>query len=369
MAASRNKNSFYINKQKIKYCIIMKKTVKAITLNSALILAFLVSLPGTAAASDKEPVREWQAANEHGWFWGERQKWEEEQKRIKEENALKQLAKKEQEEKEKEKDCTNPDEWDVTCGFVYPDRDFDFSQKQLAELTKQLAMYPDDVKKVEQYQRFVHWAVDQAATAAGSAEWNIVQNQDMNPFIDNPISAFGRRAAGMEIMKNNKTVFEDIVDQGGMLVFFTRHDCVYCHKAYPLIRILSDRSGIPLHNASLDGKCLDGFDSEHCYAGEDVVLSAQALQVAMVPDLFLFLPKDRGWVRISSGLETLDVMESRVLVFFGAAKKATKKGIERVAGSQQPAVDFTSSDIYERAQKAIGVAVGSSKNLEVKNEE
>lgn len=369
MAAAGSENSFYVNNQKTKYYIIMNMTIKTVV--AALMSMQLVLLSSLALASDTASMREWQAPNEHGWFWGERQKWEEEQERIKEEEAAKQMAKEaqEREEKEKEKDCKNPDEWDVTCGFVYPERDFDFSQKQLAELTKQLAMYPDDVKKVEQYQRFVHWAVDQASTAAGSAEWNIVQNQDMNPFIDNPISAFGRRAAGAEILKNNKTVFEDIVDQGGMLVFFTRHDCVYCHKAYPLIKILRDRSGIPLHNAALDGRCLDGFDSDHCYTGEDVVLSAQELQVAMVPDLFLFLPKDRGWVRISSGLETLDVMQSRILVFFGAAKKATKKGLARASDSQQPAVDFTSSDIYERAQEAIGVAVGLSENLEVKNDE
>lgn len=321
-----------------------------------IILALGLPLISTHADLADKPLPSWSVGNEKGWFWGEREKWEAEQKKLKE---AKEKAKQAEAEKPKEKNCKDPKQWDVTCGFVLPERDFDFSQLQYAELTKQLAMYPDDAEKVKQYQKFVSWAVGQAVLAAKTAEWNIQQNQDMNPFINNPVSMFGMRAAGAAAAKRDNSIVSDIRDQGGVLVFFSRSDCDYCHEELPILNILSKDTGLPLYNASLDENCLEGFTSDFCYTGLAVQDSARNLGVAIVPDVWLFLPEDKGWIRVSSGVETLDVIKSRIITFFTAAKRAAEKGMARAANSPQPAVDFSSPDIYERAKQAVGIATGA----------
>lgn len=301
---------------------------------------------------------------EQGWFWGERYQEEKEKKEPEKELAEEDKLAENQPE---EKDCTNPLEWDVSCGFVHPKRDYDFSQVQFKELTKQLAMYPEDVSRVLQYQKFVHWAVDQAVTAAKSAEWNIIQNQDMNPFIENPIGSFGMRAAARALTDHNKTVVQDIAEQGGFLVMFTRNDCVYCHKMYPTNWLMAKELGLDLYNAPLDGVCLEGFDKDFCYAGDDVELAAQYLDVFMVPDLFLHLPKDDVWIRVSSGVEAQETIKRRLVTFFGAAKNAAQKGLKNAASENRPAVNFESKDIFERAKEGVGVAAGVVKQSEAKN--
>lgn len=340
----------------------MSKTAKALTLT--LIVAIAVSplaalaFDGAAQQEPEKPKNTWDQSQEKGWFWGERQKWEEAQKREAEAQAAAAAAAQAEKDKPKEINCKNPDEWNVTCGFVSPERNYDFSQKQYKELTKQLAMYPDDAGKVMQYQKFVSWAVDQAMTAARTARWNLIQNQELNPFITNPVSSFGIRAATQEIAFKEQALFQDIVDQGGILVLFSRNDCIYCHKGLDLIRYVSNETKIPLYNASLDDQCLEGFEGDACYTGPTIVKAAQNLKVIIVPDLWIYLPKENGWIRVSSGLETPDIIKSRISMFFGAAKKAAKNGLIRAANSPQPSVDFTEDTLDESAENGVGVSRG-----------
>lgn len=290
---------------------------------------------------------------EKGWFWGEREK-EETAKEKPDAEFEPALA----DQEEKEQDCSNPIDWTLDCGFVHPGKDFDFSQLQYKELTKQLAMHPEDTKKVLQYQKFVHWAVDQAVTAAKTAEWNIMQNQDMNPFIENPVGSFGMRAAASALTDHNRTVLQDIAQQGGFLVFFTRNDCIYCHKMYPTNWLLAQDIGLDLYNAALDGQCLKEVEEKFCYDKENIELVAKYLDVFLVPDLFLYLPKDDFWVRVSSGVESQETIKRRIVFFFSAVKNASQKGLQAAAEFNRPAVNFESKNINERAAMGIGAAAG-----------
>lgn len=344
---------YYLSSKK--HCNI--NTYQVVSMKGLLFFLLVFAFVGNTFASEV-------GRYEQGWFWGERYQEEKTEASTDEEPLLEDLLSEKQSE---EKDCTNPLEWDVSCGFVHPKRDYDFSQVQFKELTKQLAMYPEDVSRVLQYQKFVHWAVDQAVTAAKSAEWNIIQNQDMNPFIENPIGSFGMRAAARALTDHNKTVVQDIAEQGGFLVMFTRNDCVYCHKMYPTNWLMAKELGLDLYNAPLDGVCLEGFDKDFCYAGDDVEFAAQYLDVFMVPDLFLYLPKDDVWIRVSSGVEAQETIKRRVVTFFGAAKNAAQKGLKNAASENRPAVNFESKDIFERAKEGVGVAAGVVKQSEAKN--
>lgn len=326
-----------------------------IAISSVAQAATVDPLPPGAGVFSQQPQKQpdlWKRDSERGWFWGQRKAWEAAQK--------KEQAKQQQQAatKTKHQDCTKSDQWTVSCGFINPGHDYDFSQKQFNALTKQFAMNTSDPNKVLQYQRYIKWAVNQAVAAAKTGEWNMIQHQGLNPFISNPVSTFGIRAATLELASHKRDVFEDIKDQGGMLVLFSRSDCEFCHKAKAPLQALSRKTGIPLYDAAIDDACLPGFDKAHCYIGPTIVKAAQHLSVAIVPDLWLYMPADSAWIRISSGLETTDIIMSRILLFFGAAKRAAMKGLVRASGSVQPAVDFSTPTLNERGQEGLGIATG-----------
>lgn len=115
---------------------------------------------------------------ECGWFWGHLDDDEEEEEQEKPPEVI---AEPREEPKEEEIDCTDPDEWEPSCGFVDPQGSFEFQAKQRDMLLNQAVMSPNNPETVERFQRYMRWAVDQAITMSRMWEWNQIQNQDLNP--------------------------------------------------------------------------------------------------------------------------------------------------------------------------------------------
>jgi len=254
-----------------------------------------------------------------------------------------------------ENPCATAETWVAPCGFVDPQGDFDFQAIQRDALLQAAAMNPKDTDAVEGLQYYMKWAVNQAVLMTKMWRYNMVQNTELDATVDAPVSAFGLRLSSGISSKSRKSMFSIINDAGGFLVFFSRSDCEYCHEILPLVQRLHQDTSISVWNASLDSECLKGF-TDKCMVAPDTILPAQILQVDIVPAIFLYLPEDESWVRISTGITPVKEMESRIFNFAQAIKTATKAG-NNVDGTGKAAVDFDGKSLFERAN-SVGLAKG-----------
>lgn len=283
---------------------------------------------------------------ERGWWWGLFESlWddEDEDEEPEEERVIVLPV----EPREEEKDCTDPEQWDTDCGFVDPDGSFEFQSIQQQALLENATMNPNDPEAVEAFQRYMRWAINQSITMARMWQWNMLQNQELNPRIHSPVSAFGIRAALNVREGQEASVMKEIKTQGGFLVWFTRTSCPYCHSMLPSMKRLERLSGLTVWNVALDDECMDGFEGK-CRGGERAIEAARHLGIAAVPDLWLHLPQDDVWLRISSGVEAIETITARVELFFGAVQRAAAKGIQN-SGGIQPSVDFSVPEFLERS--------------------
>lgn len=306
------------------------------------------------AASAVTPAPGADANPERGWFWGFFETLQEavEEKFI----ELPVVPPEPLDPEAQERDCTDPEQWDVECGFVDPKGDFRFQSLQRDALLSHATMNPQDPRAVEGFQRYMHWAVNQAITMARTWQWNMIQNQDLNPRAHTPVSAFGLRAALRVEEAHQASVLAEIKAQGGFLVWFTRTTCPYCHDMRDTMLRVSRASNLTVWNAALDGECMEGFE-EYCRGGPDVINAARRLNIAAVPDLWLYLPEDDVWLRISSGIESVETINNRMELFFGAIRRAAIRGIKNSAGEQRPSVDFSPAGLLESSKGGTAAAI------------
>ncbi|CDG56034.1 conserved exported hypothetical protein [Halomonas sp. A3H3] len=323
-----------------------------------LFLALLALSPATEAQSEAGSNRACLDSNnpkECGWFWGHLDD-DEEEKEEEQEKPPEVIAEPREETSEEDRDCTDPDEWEPSCGFVDPQGSFDFQAKQRDMLLNQAVMSPNNPETVERFQRYMRWAVDQAITMSRMWEWNQIQNQDLNPLVHSPVSSFGLRAASRAQDGKRNAVMEEINDQGGFLVWFTRSTCQFCHDMQPVMKQLGRRTGLTIYNAPLDNVCMSDF-TETCDTTGRSVEAAGHLAIEAVPDLWLHLPQDDLWFRVSSGVEAAQRITSRIEVFFGAIQRAAEKGLNAVSDGAGPAVDFSVPDMLERSSGGLGAGI------------
>jgi len=257
-----------------------------------------------------------------------------------------------------EVDCQDPEQWNASCGFVDPDGDFDFQSKQRDVLLQQAVMTPNDPESVAAFQRYMRWAVDQALVMSRMWEWNQWQDQELNPLVHSPVSSFGLRAASRVRQGQRNEVIDEIKAQGGFLVWFTRESCPFCHDMQRAMRDIQRETGLEIYNAPLDGECMpifEGLDSL-CENTGLTIEAARHLGIQAVPDLWLHLPEDDLWFRISSGVEASRRIVARLEVFFGGIQRAAEQGIEATSG-QSPAVDFSTPDLLQRASGGLGAGI------------
>lgn len=257
--------------------------------------------------------------------------------------------------------CQNAQTWTAECGFVHPGEDFAFQAKQRDALLERMTMAPNNPQAVEAFQYYMKWVVERAAEVANLWHYNLVQNPELDANTRQPISTFGLRLMADVRDGRDAEIFASLKEDGAFLVYFTRNDCVFCHQMAPHVRQLSKNSGLPVRNAALDDTCMKGLE-EGCLKGEAVQAPAQALQVSIVPTVFIYIPSGNTWLRIATGLTDPHTMSARAVSFFAAYRNALLKGIDNGLSGRAP-VDFSGT-----APTGTAMGVEGAKGLRVPTE-
>lgn len=233
--------------------------------------------------------------------------------------------------------CGSKDTWEAACGFIDPGNDFEFQAKQRDELLQMMSLTPENPEAVEAAQRYMKWVVGKASMAANMWYFNMVQNPDLDPTVKNPISEVGLALASRVVQASQFEYFKLIKEEGGVLFFFTRNDCVYCHDQSPYARRVAHTMGLRMVNIPLDGVCLPDFKNEDC--GDNVKPEQAAiLDVKTVPAIYLYVPSNT-WIRLGTGVVTDSTILANTVNFFSAYRAAMLQGLDNGKGTR-PSVTF-----------------------------
>lgn len=282
-------------------------------------------------------------------------------------------AQAEEQEPTEEERCANQDTWTFDCGFIDPNQAYpedrmaayDFQSKQRDALLNEMAMNPNNREGVEQMQYYTRWVVNQATNAARMWQFNSVQNPELNAALDYPVSSYGLRLVEAEEDNFHDSVFSTLKDGDATLIWFTRADCRWCHSMLDTMVRLAVDTGIDFSEASLSDTCLTadpevvaaiGYEPE-CLTSDLTALPGSLLSVTTVPDLLLYLPDDDTFLRISTGVTSLNTMKARVVNFMGAVRAAQVNAISN-GRDGSPSVDF--SDRQDPNGLGLGVPNGNS---------
>jgi conjugal transfer pilus assembly protein TraF len=195
----------------------------------------------------------------------------------------------------------------------------------------------NDPKAVEAFQYYMRWVIERSSQVTNLWWYNMVQNPELDPQAAQPVSAMGLRLM-TDVQKGaEKEIFDVVRDEGGMFVFFSRNDCAFCHQMWNPLRMLRNRTNLPIRNAALDDQCIPQL-AEGCMAGGDAVKAAQVLQVTTVPAVFLYV-QPNTWIRVATGFTDTEAMTQRAMQFFSAYRNALLKGVDN-GQKGRPSVDF-----------------------------
>jgi len=238
---------------------------------------------------------------------------------------------------EKDRLCTQKETWVSACGFIDPGEDFDFQALQRDELFKMMSLRPDNPDAVEAAQRYMKWVVGRASMAANMWYFNLIQKPDLDPRVKNPISEIGLALASRVESASSNEYFRLIREEGGILFYITRNDCIYCHDQAQSTRRVARSMGLELVNVPIDGICLDGFEGETC--GNNVTPEEIAiLDVQIVPSLYLYVPSST-WIRLGTGVVPDQTIMANTVNFFSAYRAAMLNGLDNSSGAR-PSVTF-----------------------------
>ena len=315
------------------------------------VAAFLCSVALASGAhaqtahSTQSPARENPSSTlrenaERGWFFYERDKKPREEPAI-EMPELPPAA--EDPPPPKEERCKKKETWSADCGFVDPGKDFEFQAKQRDALLQAMAMSRNDPKAVENFQYYMKWLMERSVEVANLWHYNMVQNPELDPTVKSPISTFGLRLMTQVRDSSDEAILSALKDEGAFLVYFSRYDCDFCHAMTSVLEELGRSTGLTIWNAPLDTRCMPRFEA-HCRGGAQTIAAAQALQVSIVPTLFLYVPgpkaEDDTWIRIATGVTDASTMRGRIVAFFSAYRMALLKGVANGGPNRAP-VDFS----------------------------
>jgi len=232
---------------------------------------------------------------------------------------------------DKAKRCKEAKQWTADCGFMEPGNDFEWQARQRDALLNTAVLAKNDSKSVEEFQKYNKWVLGKAMQFANLWQFNLVQNPELSASYTAPISEFGLALVSKLAKAESTEIFELIRNEGGILAYFTRESCIWCHEMLPTAVSLSKDSGIPLYNASLEGKCLAGAGTKNCLTGNAVLEPASRLQITRVPAMVLYLPPNT-WIRIANGVEDLQTMKANVVNFSSAYRAALLSGVPNPDG-------------------------------------
>jgi hypothetical protein len=245
----------------------------------------------------------------------------------------------EQQQQKPPKDkCASSSSWTADCGFINPGKDFAFQEKERDALMQNMVMSNNDPKAVEQFQYYMKWMMSRAVEVTNLWQYNMAQNPDLDPNVKAPVSTFGLRLMTEVQSNHQKDIFKAIKAEDGMLVYFSRSDCDYCHGMSGVVQQIAAKTDLPVWDASLDSTCLAEF-RDKCKTAPDTLVPAELLQVKTVPSLFLYIGPNT-WIRLSTGVNDEASIMSRMVDFFSAYRNAMLKGVKNSVNGR-PSVDFS----------------------------
>lgn len=294
-------------------------------------LILLISLSPFFALADENYMDK----VEKGWFFYKEKKEQPQQEEL---NTIQKNEEKKKSVILVEDKCKNKKTWTASCGFVDPKGDFKFMEIQRDGLMEAMVMNSKDTKTVEQFQYFMKWAMDTSAEVAQVWKYNMVQNPELDPSVNDPISSFGVKLMTKVKDFKQESLFSAIIENEGMLFYFTKDDCDFCHAQADVVKKMEQETGIMVFQVPLDGKCLSKF-KEQCVLDKRNIEVAQALKVTTVPSMSLFM-KPNAWIKISNGVVDTSTMKGRLVNFFSAYRKALLSGVSN-GGKAEPAMDFS----------------------------
>lgn len=320
----------------------MRALILGLTLFTAASFASAqVPAPGVVAETAKtSPGQDLNAAQktERGWFYFESNKKKDDEPAA---EAPPQTPPPPEAKKPVDDKCKKGATWTKECGFVDPKNDFDFQAKQRDALLIQMSMSKNDPAAVEQFQYYMRWVLSRASEVTNLWAFNMAQNPELDPQAKQPISTFGIRMMTDVQHGAENEIYKVIKEEGGMLVFFTKSDCPFCHAMSPSMAHIARDTGLPVRNAALDGTCIPAF-VEGCLSGEATQAPAQALGVSIVPTVMLYV-KPNTWIRVATGITDETTLRERIFSFFSAYRTAMLKGVNN-AQKGRPSVDFSFKD-------------------------
>lgn len=93
--------------------------------------------------------------------------------------------------------------------------------------------------------------------------------------------------------------------------FFYRSDCPYCHKQIPILKSLQQQYGFEILAVSMDGLTIPGAEDWPMVVDRDLRMTKE-LKVVGTPSLFLVSNKKEFRYPLTSGLQPLDKLFSRI---------------------------------------------------------
>lgn len=236
----------------------------------------------------------------------------------------------------KQDKCKSKQTWTADCGFVDPGKDFEFHEKQREALFQQMVMDSNSPKAVEAVQYYMRWMLERVSQVSNMWQYNMLQNPELDPSARVPVSSLGLRLSSEAKSGTAREIFGLIKSEGGFFVYFSRADCSTCHDMAYLMERVSKDTGIPVKNAALDDKCV--VQGAECLTSENVMPAAQALKVAIVPTVFVYL-RPNTWIRVSNGFTDAETLKSRTVQFFQGYRNAMLRNTANGTGAV-PSVDF-----------------------------
>ena len=235
--------------------------------------------------------------------------------------------------------CTSEATWKPNCGFVDPGTNFSFQSKERDALLQRMVVSNNDPQAVEDFQRYMHWVLQRTAQVTNLWWYNMVQHPELDPTVAQPVSELGLRLMSEVQTGQESSIFRLVKESGGTYVVFSKDSCLYCHRMVPLYVRLSKATGIPVKDASIEGKCLEEM-TQGCASSKTALLAAQALRVRIVPSIFLYV-RPNTWIRLGTGVDSMEALKARTVQFFSAYRNALLKGVQNGQSLGQASVDFS----------------------------
>ena len=237
--------------------------------------------------------------------------------------------------------CTHKETWESHCGFVNPGGNFLFFSIQAEKLEQNMVMNAEDAEATKQYQRLHQWAITQAIQVAENWEFNRMNGLDWSDEM-NGMSRFGLRLYRQSQALKQQALFEAVKKEGGLLLWFTRADCAYCHHTASVYTSIHQETGIPLVNVSILGDCILSDEEQYdCGQGEKAMIIAQLAAVDVTPALYVYIPHDaeiekKGknnaqFIAINKGVETTDRIVDRLYRFLAMTQHSTMDMLEKAS--------------------------------------